>query len=257
MTDTIETPAVEAPRLKATYADKVVPALQEQFGYGNAMPVPRVVKVVVNMGVGEAAHDSKMIEGAVRDLAAACAEALRARIGAAPGAVVLGYFGALNGRKRSDHFVRAVAEIRRALPGEDIHGAIFGRPERDCDPVERELQALAGSLGIADRIHLMGHVSPVEPSLAGVFALLVTARGERPIPQVMAEPPADPAAPTNRPSRSSRIMAVGWSRPSPITTAWPIAGCCSTSRSHAAGLMVLPLAVPTSVCVPLPLQVTA
>lgn len=109
---------------------------------------------------------------------AACAEALRARIGAAPGAVVLGYFGALNGRKRSDHFVRAVAEIRRALPGEDIHGAIFGRPERDCDPVERELQALAGSLGIADRIHLMGHVSPVEASLAGVFALLVTARGE-------------------------------------------------------------------------------
>lgn len=109
---------------------------------------------------------------------AACAEALRARIGAAPGAVVLGYFGALNGRKRSDHFVRAIAEIRRALPGQDIHGAIFGRPERDCDPVERDLRALAASLGLAGHIHLMGHVSPVEPALAGVFALLVTARGE-------------------------------------------------------------------------------
>ena len=70
MTDTIETPAVEAPRLKATYADKVVPALQEQFGYGNAMQVPRVVKVVVNMGVGDAAKDSKLIEGAIRDLTA-------------------------------------------------------------------------------------------------------------------------------------------------------------------------------------------
>ncbi|EKA62412.1 50S ribosomal protein L5 [Janibacter hoylei PVAS-1] len=70
MTDTIETPAVQAPRLKATYADKVVPALQEQFGYGNAMQVPRVVKVVVNMGVGDAAKDSKLIEGAIRDLTA-------------------------------------------------------------------------------------------------------------------------------------------------------------------------------------------
>ena len=115
---------------------------------------------------------------AVQPDRAACAGALRARIGAAPGAVVLGYFGALNGRKRSDHFVRAVAAARRALPGHDLHGAIFGRPERDRDPVERDLRALAQSLGIAERIHLMGHVSPVEPALAGVFALLVTARGE-------------------------------------------------------------------------------
>ncbi len=70
MTDTIETQAVEAPRLKGKYADQVVPALQEQFGYGNAMQVPRVVKVVVNMGVGDAAKDSKLIEGAIRDLTA-------------------------------------------------------------------------------------------------------------------------------------------------------------------------------------------
>lgn len=109
---------------------------------------------------------------------AACAEALRARIGAPPGAVVLGYFGALNGRKRPDHFVRVIAAARRALPGRDLHGAIFGRPERTQDPVERDLRDLAGSLGIADRIHLMGHVLPVEPALAGVFALLVTAENE-------------------------------------------------------------------------------
>ena len=69
MTDTIET-TVEAPPLKGKYSDQVVPALQEQFGYGNAMQVPRVVKVVVNMGVGDAAKDSKLIEGAIRDLTA-------------------------------------------------------------------------------------------------------------------------------------------------------------------------------------------
>jgi large subunit ribosomal protein L5 len=70
VTETIETPAVEAPRLKAKYADEVVPALQEQFAFANTMQVPRVVKVVVNMGVGDAAKDSKLIEGAIRDLTA-------------------------------------------------------------------------------------------------------------------------------------------------------------------------------------------
>jgi large subunit ribosomal protein L5 len=59
-----------APRLKATYREEIVPALREQFAYPNVMQVPRVVKVVVNMGVGEAARDSKLIEGAIRDLAA-------------------------------------------------------------------------------------------------------------------------------------------------------------------------------------------
>ena len=59
-----------APRLKARYTEQVRPALQEEFQHRNVMEIPRVVKVVVNMGVGEAAHDSKMIEGAVRDLAA-------------------------------------------------------------------------------------------------------------------------------------------------------------------------------------------
>ncbi|QQM67763.1 50S ribosomal protein L5 [Actinomyces weissii] len=58
------------PRLKAKYQDTIAPALRKEFGHANVMEIPRVVKVVVNMGVGEAAHDSKMIEGAVRDLAA-------------------------------------------------------------------------------------------------------------------------------------------------------------------------------------------
>ena len=58
------------PRLKTKYTEEVRPALLTEFQHGNVREVGRVVKVVVNMGVGEAAHDSKMIEGAVRDLAA-------------------------------------------------------------------------------------------------------------------------------------------------------------------------------------------
>jgi large subunit ribosomal protein L5 len=58
------------PRLKARYRAEVMPALREQFGYANVMQVPGLVKIVVNMGVGEAARDSKLIEGAIKDLTA-------------------------------------------------------------------------------------------------------------------------------------------------------------------------------------------
>jgi large subunit ribosomal protein L5 len=58
------------PRLKQRYREQIKPALTEQFSYGNAMQVPGVVKVVVNMGVGDAAKDSKLIDGALRDLTA-------------------------------------------------------------------------------------------------------------------------------------------------------------------------------------------
>ena len=47
-----------------------MPALQGQFAYGNVMQIPGLTKIVVNMGVGEAAKDAKLIEGAIRDLAA-------------------------------------------------------------------------------------------------------------------------------------------------------------------------------------------
>ena len=61
-------PTRTPPRLKQRYRDEILPALHQQFGYGNVMQVPGLVKIVVNMGVGEAARDSKLIEGAVRDL---------------------------------------------------------------------------------------------------------------------------------------------------------------------------------------------
>ena len=57
------------PRLKAHYRDKVRPALIEQFGYKNPLQVPRVDKIVINMGVGEAVADSKKVKTALADLA--------------------------------------------------------------------------------------------------------------------------------------------------------------------------------------------
>ena len=56
------------PRLKEKYRAELVGQLREQFNYGNPMQVPRLVKIVVNMGVGEAARDSKLIEGAVTEI---------------------------------------------------------------------------------------------------------------------------------------------------------------------------------------------
>jgi large subunit ribosomal protein L5 len=58
------------PRLKARYREEILPALRTQFDYANVMQVPGLTKIVVNMGVGEAARDSKLIEGAVKDLTA-------------------------------------------------------------------------------------------------------------------------------------------------------------------------------------------
>ncbi|MEY9837243.1 MULTISPECIES: 50S ribosomal protein L5 [Streptomycetaceae] len=68
MTDT----SVEkvTPRLKERYRSEIKGQLQEQFSYENVMLIPGLVKVVVNMGVGDAARDSKLIDGAVKDLTA-------------------------------------------------------------------------------------------------------------------------------------------------------------------------------------------
>jgi large subunit ribosomal protein L5 len=56
------------PRLKERYRTEVASALREEFGYANVMQIPGLSKIAVNMGVGEAARDAKLIEGAVRDL---------------------------------------------------------------------------------------------------------------------------------------------------------------------------------------------
>ncbi|GAA1476642.1 50S ribosomal protein L5 [Nocardioides aestuarii] len=70
---TLETSADQTkvtPRLKTRYREEILPALQSEFEIANVMQVPGLVKVVVNMGVGEAARDSKLIEGAIKDLTA-------------------------------------------------------------------------------------------------------------------------------------------------------------------------------------------
>lgn len=67
---TAETAEKVMPRVKTRYREEILPAMREQFSYENVMQVPGLTKIVVNMGVGEAARDSKLIEGAIRDLAA-------------------------------------------------------------------------------------------------------------------------------------------------------------------------------------------
>ncbi|MCI3932469.1 MULTISPECIES: 50S ribosomal protein L5 [unclassified Streptomyces] len=56
------------PRLKTKYREEIKGKLQEEFSYENVMQIPGLVKIVVNMGVGDAARDSKLMDGAVRDL---------------------------------------------------------------------------------------------------------------------------------------------------------------------------------------------
>ena len=62
----IEAPAT--PRLKTRYSEEIAPAVAKKFGIANPMQIPSIEKIVVSMGVGAAARDSKLIEGAVRDL---------------------------------------------------------------------------------------------------------------------------------------------------------------------------------------------
>ena len=68
-TEAPQTEAPARPRLKEKYLTEVAPAMRDEFGYANVMQIPGLTKIVVNMGVGEAARDAKLIDGAVRDLA--------------------------------------------------------------------------------------------------------------------------------------------------------------------------------------------
>ena len=69
-TETPTSSAATTPRLKTRYREEILPALQAEFEIKNVMQVPGLTKIVVNMGVGEAARDSKLIEGAIKDLTA-------------------------------------------------------------------------------------------------------------------------------------------------------------------------------------------
>ena len=72
-TQTTDAPEISAkvpPRFKTRYREEILPALKAEFEIANVMQVPGLTKIVVNMGVGAAARDSKLIEGAVKDLTA-------------------------------------------------------------------------------------------------------------------------------------------------------------------------------------------
>ncbi len=56
-------------RLREKYNNEIIPSLKEEFHYENAMQIPKLEKIVINMGVGDAAQNSKMLEAAVADLA--------------------------------------------------------------------------------------------------------------------------------------------------------------------------------------------
>lgn len=73
MTDTVTETQTDArpvpkPRLRVRYREEIAGQMREQFGYANVMQIPTLTKIVVNMGVGDAAKDAKLIEGAIRDL---------------------------------------------------------------------------------------------------------------------------------------------------------------------------------------------
>lgn len=70
MTVTNDITAPPMPRLKEKYRNELIPALKDEFGIANIMQVPTLTKISVNMGIGEAARDAKLIEGAVADLSA-------------------------------------------------------------------------------------------------------------------------------------------------------------------------------------------
>lgn len=102
-------------RLKDTYNKEVVPILMEDFDYGNVMEVPRLVKVVLNIGLGEALEDAKVLDGATRDLSTITGQrpiitrarrsiaSFKLREGMAVGAKVT-----LRGRRMYDFFDRLV-----------------------------------------------------------------------------------------------------------------------------------------------------
>ncbi len=147
------------PRLKQRYLEQVRPQLQEQLGLANVMQVPRLEKIVVNMGVGDAVGDAKAIDGVVRDLTTITGQ--RPRVNRARKSIAgfklregmpIGAKVTLRGDRMWDFFDRllsvALPRIRdfRGLPADSFDGRgnyTFGVtvqlifPEIDYDDIDR------------------------------------------------------------------------------------------------------------------------
>jgi len=125
----------EEPRLKKTYREQVVPGMMKKFNYRNVMQVPRLEKVVLNMGIGEASRDIKMLDAAERELALIAGQkpvptrarraisAFKIRAG-----MPVGCFVTLRGRRMYDFLDRlinvAIPRVRdfRGLPAKSFDG---------------------------------------------------------------------------------------------------------------------------------------
>lgn len=103
---------------------------------------------------------------------------LLAEIEVGDNALLLGFFGSLVPRKRPLDFVRAVEAVTRALPDRDVRGLFFGDAVLPQSPLDRQAAELAETLGIGNKIHLMGFRRPIESIMSAVDVMLVTAENE-------------------------------------------------------------------------------
>ncbi|QRM57458.1 glycosyltransferase [Sinorhizobium sp. BG8] len=107
-----------------------------------------------------------------------CRLALAQELGLDPRTHFVGYFGSLIDRKKPLRFVEAVHAFHKKNPDFPLVGLLFGRPEKGGLRLDEDAQALAASLGIADKIRLMGFRLPVAPYMRAVDILLVPALNE-------------------------------------------------------------------------------
>lgn len=123
------------PRLKAKYAQEIAPAMMKKFGYKSVMQIPRLTKIVVNMGVGEASRDIKELDAAEKELAAITGQkplSTRARVSVAQfklrQGMPVGCYVTLRGDRMFEFLDRlihiALPRIRdfRGLPGKSFDG---------------------------------------------------------------------------------------------------------------------------------------
>jgi glycosyltransferase involved in cell wall biosynthesis len=115
---------------------------------------------------------------AVRPDRTAAHAALCDELGLPRDAVLLGYFGSIIKRKRPDGFVRAVDAVRRALPGRQVHGLLFGDAVAATRGLDETCKEMASSLGLVDNFHFMGFRSPVFEAMSGMDVMLVPAVNE-------------------------------------------------------------------------------
>lgn len=109
---------------------------------------------------------------------AQCHARLCAELGVPDQTILLGYVGELNDRKRPDHFIRTLAACRDALPNRRVCGLLFGKADPGAGKIIERCQIIANELNLGDNLCFMGQYTPIEPAMAGLDALFITALDE-------------------------------------------------------------------------------